>query len=253
MKVKHIYSLTVLICVLSATGCSTESTTSDVVKTEGIWADIRLTSDGDRSRVVTEFNVNRSTGANIVLSDNDKVQATVGNETKVLEMDEDFFDIDYQGYFSQTSQGIEFKLELMRDKENETLTSVVNLPSKVTLYAPVTSTFKLQEQILIEWKAASEPNTILELDFSSTCTSNTNDPFSFGYNVKLDDSKGQYNLELSDVAWFEDETIDKSKPCKSYVTLSRKRNGTIDSRFKSGSTIYAIQRTQSEKFSVTLN
>lgn len=84
------------IIIASLVGCSTESTQSDIVKTEGIWADIRVTSNGDTSRVVTEFNLNNSSGANIILSEGDSVVAKLGNEKKQLEKDDDLFDVDYQ-------------------------------------------------------------------------------------------------------------------------------------------------------------
>ncbi|MEJ6476245.1 hypothetical protein [Pseudoalteromonas piscicida] len=253
MKVKHLYSLVSLLCIIGTTGCSSESTTSNVIKTEGIWADIRLTANGERSRVVTEFNLNSSTGANIILSDGDQVQATVGEEFKVLEMDKDFLDIDYQGYFSQTTQGTEFKLELIREKENQKLTASVFLPAAVTLYSPVLSSFRKDERIIVEWKPEINPDTSLILDFTSTCTTKSGGISTFSHQAELDDNSGQFTLLLGSVDGFNDEDLDKSKACSSYVTLSRMQEGTVDNRFKSGSKIYAIQQTKSEELKVTLN
>ncbi|MCG9760304.1 MULTISPECIES: hypothetical protein [Pseudoalteromonas] len=250
---KYIYGLTSLLFILGASGCSSESTTSDIVATEKIWADIRLTANGKRARVVTEFNKSSSIGANIILSPSDKVQATVGNEVKVLEMDEDILDIDYQGYFSQTTKNTEFKLELIRSKENKTLTSKVLLPEEVLLYSPVASTYRKDSRIVVEWKPVNEPNTTLTLFFNASCTTNTGDPSSISRYVELDDSDGSYTILLGSIEGLHKDNLNKKKSCKSHITLSRSKKGTVDSQFKSGSSIHAIQEKESEELTILLN
>lgn len=253
MKVRSKYYIASLLSILAVSGCSSESTTSNVVKTEGIWTEIRVTANGERARVVSEFNLNSSTGSNIILTTGDKVQATVGSETKQLTMDEDLLDIDYQGYFSQTAKDTNFKLELFRESENETLVSEVKLPTPVTIYSPVSSSFQRNSDILVEWQPASDEGTQLVLQFTASCTTNTDGMTTFGHSAEIDDKQGQYTLLLSEIEGFDDTTFDKNKPCESRVTLSRIRTGNTDSRFKSGSSIKAIQEKESEEFKITLN
>lgn len=250
---KYIYGLTSLLFILGTSGCSSESTTSDIVATEKIWAEIRLTADGNRARVVTEFNKNSSIGANIILSPGDKVQATVGNEVKVLEMDEDILDIDYQGYFNQPAKNTEFKLELIRSKENTTLTSKVVLPEEVLLYSPVAATYRKDSRIVVEWKPVNEPDTTLTLSFNASCTSNTGDPSSINHYVELDDNDGSYTILLGSIEGLHDDSLNKKKPCKSHITLSRLKEGTVDNQFKSGSSIHAIQEKESEELTILLD
>ncbi|WP_249314073.1 hypothetical protein [Pseudoalteromonas sp. S2755] len=64
---------------------------------------------------------------------------------------------------------------------------------------------------------------------------------------------GQYKILLSELTGFDDDALDKTKPCDTTVKLFRIRKGTIDPKFKSGSRINAIQEKQSEKFQITLN
>ncbi|PHI39003.1 hypothetical protein CBQ28_00350 [Pseudoalteromonas sp. GCY] len=241
------------IIIASLVGCSTESTQSDVVKTEGIWADIRVTSNGEGSRVVTEFNLNSSSGANVILSDGDSVRATLGNERKILVKDSDLFDVDYQGYFTATAKNSELTLEFIRDKENEKLTSRVKLPAPIKLYSPVSERFNRNDNILVEWREESDINTKLFLEFKSFCTKTTGDSSLISFESEILESGGQYKILLSELTGFDDDALDKTKPCDTTVTLFRTRKGAIDPKFKSGSRINAIQEKQSEKFQITLN
>ncbi|AUJ71866.1 hypothetical protein [Pseudoalteromonas sp. NC201] len=241
------------IALASLIGCSTESTQSDVVKTEGIWADIRVTSNGDTSRVVTEFNLNNSSGANIILSEGDSVVAKLGNEKKQLEKDDDLFDVDYQGYFTATEKDTELTLEFLRDKEDETLTSKVRLPTPIKLYSPVSEQFNRNDDLLVEWKPESDINTTLLISLNSTCIANNGASHFVNFESEISESSGQYKILLGELTGFDNEALDKTKPCETTVKLFRIRKGTIDSKFKPGSRINAIQEKESEEFKITLN
>ncbi|MEK0160194.1 hypothetical protein WLQ65_13820 [Pseudoalteromonas piscicida] len=245
--------LSCCIALASLIGCSTESTQSDVVKTEGIWADIRVTSNDEGSRVVTEFNLNSSSGANVILSDGDSVRATLGNERKILVKDHDLFDVDYQGYFTATAKNSELTLEFIRDKENEKLTSRVKLPAPIKLYAPVSERFNRNDDILVEWREEGDITTKLFLEFKSFCTKTTGESSLISFESEILESGGQYKILLSELTGFDDDALDKTKPCDTTVTLFRTRKGAIDTKFKAGSRINAIQEKQSEKFQITLN
>ena len=58
-------------------GCSTETTESDNVKTQAIWSNIYVTSGGEDSRVIAELNLSGEFGNNISLSSSDTLEATV--------------------------------------------------------------------------------------------------------------------------------------------------------------------------------
>jgi hypothetical protein len=79
--------LSISVFGVTVLACSTEDTKSDFIKTQEMWASIKIESNGERSRIVAELNAsgsNGSNGSNISLSKEDTFTATVGQQSKIL-------------------------------------------------------------------------------------------------------------------------------------------------------------------------
>ncbi len=238
MKLFKIASLT--LALMAVTACSTEETESEYIKTEGIWADIKIESDGTRSRVVTELNVGGSNGTNVSLSNEDKLVATANGQSKTLQRDTDFLDIDYQEYFDITSDNSVFKISLNRKKETDASDSHVELPLNFDIHTPSNSdNFGVNQIITLHWDSLSADKSI-ELNLHSDCTANDGTTIS-AYETLDTPDDGLYAINLSVLNMFKNNSLDKSKNCDLDLKLTRKNHGEIDARFHNGSRITASQ------------
>lgn len=170
MSFFKLFSITVF--VLTILACSTEDTESDYIKTQGMWARIKINSNGVRTRIVAELNVGGSNGSNISLSKEDKLTATVGGLTKLLKKDIDFLDIDYQTYFDITADDTLFNIALLRVKETDADQSEVKLPENFNIYSPQSAqSYTVNNDISLDWDHLSSHKKITLL-LINTCTNN---------------------------------------------------------------------------------
>ena len=237
----HLIKLSIItIGTLTLLACSDEQTESSYIQTEGIWANIKVQSDGVQSRVVTELNVSGSSGNNVVLSPQDTLVVTAGGQTKILQKDLDFFDVDYQGYFEVTAGDSLFTIALNRQKQTDAAHSTVALPASFTIHSPLnTDVFKLNQNIGIDWDA-SAANQLIALDLASSCTNNTGGTITQPIRLNIADD-GQYTVLLSELAMFKNLEVDLSKNCTFNISLTRENQGEIDPNLKNNSHIKATQ------------
>lgn len=215
--------------------CSTEETDSQLIKTEGLWANFSAVSDGERTRVVAEINVGGENGTNVRLSEGDEITAQVGTQKAPLEFDEDFLDIDYQAYFSATASGTNINIDFERN--NESLISSASLPESFTLQAPTNKTLYLSNQLIdVIWDAHSDISKQINLSISISCTgASKHEQF-----ILEDDGVHSIDFSLFDI--WQDINLDPTKNCDVKFTLTRENNGVISQRLASGSKIAASQR-----------
>lgn len=248
---KFIYVILPL-ALTAISGCSTETTESDNVKTRAIWSNIYVTSGGDDSRVIAELNLTDEFGNNISLSSSDKLEASVGNNTKTLEKHTDVFDIDYRAVFEQFNENTEYTVKFVRSEDNITLTNTLTLPAPFEILAPLKSqSFANSEQLVIEW---SNHSTVDKLDvtLSSSCKLKNGGSQS---NVEkfenvTDDGKLTINLDTLDI--FKDENLNTRQNCSVDLLVERFRLGSVDSNYASGSKSRASQQRRLDDITITL-
>jgi hypothetical protein len=226
--------------LLALVACSSEETDSSFIKTEGIWANIKIESDGQRSRVVTELNVSGATGTNVVLGSQDSLSVTAQGQTKTLLKDTDFLDIDYQEYIDVTADDSLFTIALHRQVETDATQSTVTLPTNFEIHGPLSSdVFHLNEYIQVDWDGISIDEQI-QLTVSSNCKDINGSDILQVVSFSVADNS-QYDILPSELEMFKNASVDLTKDCTINITLTRTKEGQADSHFKSGSKIYATQ------------
>ncbi|WP_462163292.1 hypothetical protein [Pseudoalteromonas xiamenensis] len=222
-------------------GCSTETTDSKNVATEAIWGEFKVTSDGNRARLVAELNVDGSNGNNLKLTDGDKLYATASGVTKELVEDIDFFDVDYQAYFDETKSNASYSIVFERQKSAQKLISTVQLPESFTIFAPQKSqSFNLKDSLFISWQGLSSGKSI-DFSYSASCSAKDGGSYSTSTSVSAIVDNGNYQFSFDQFEGLKDEQINRGKPCEVTLSLRRRNEGIIDSKYKSGSRISAEQ------------
>ncbi|KZN54341.1 hypothetical protein [Pseudoalteromonas luteoviolacea] len=234
-------------------GCSTSTTESENVKTEAIWADIYVTSQGESSRVIAELNVSSRNGNNIQLSDKDKLEASAAGVTKDLKQDDDFFDIDYRATFNTAQENTQFTVRFVRGETNEILETSLKLPAPLKIITPQKNqSFFRKETVEINWTPDDATDTALDLMLTITCKNNEGNNTSTGTTVRSIDDDGSYSINLETLDGLVDPQINSKKACEGEVFMERIRYGVLDSKFADSSRARAIQERYSDKFEVRL-
>jgi hypothetical protein len=222
-------------------GCSAETTESKNVETDAIWAEFKVSSDGQTVRVVAELNVEGSFGNNLKLSQGDKLYATVNGTSKDLEEDIDFLDVDYQAYFNETASRTTYSITLAREASKQRLISTVQLPDNFRIYAPQDNqVFDYRDTNYISWQGLNSDRTI-DLSYKLNCTSNQGGTFSATGQIKAVADNGNSGFAFHEVEGLKDTSINRTKPCYVTLFLNRKNEGIVDSKYKPGSRIYSEQ------------
>lgn len=247
MKLVKLSCITAALALLSA--CSSEQTSSAVVRTEGIWASMKVESDGNKSRVVAELNVSSASGNNLVLSSQDTLTATAGGVSKTLLKDTDILDIDYQEYLDVTADDTEFTIALLRQNDSDAPDSKVTLPPNFSIHGPLSSdVFTRNQTIAVDWDGLGEGKTA-NLNISSVCKTTTGSDILQATNMSIDDD-GQYDINLGELDMFKNTEVDYSKDCTLNLTIRRESIGQVDSMFVSGSKIEAAQYRRVESIRI---
>lgn len=229
----------VAVALLTLVACSSEETESSNVKTAAIWVDMKVDSNGERSRVVAELNVSGATGTNVVLSSEDSLVVSAGGQSKTLQKDTDFLDVDYQGYLNVVSGETVFTITLNRKNETNA-TSTVALPASFAIHAPLSSdVYMLAQNINIDWDGLAN-DTMATLGVTSYCKDITGADLTQFHSVEISDD-GQYDLVPNSLDMFKNTQVDFNKDCRLDIAISRKTSGQTASSFKRSSKIIAKQ------------
>ena len=221
-------------------GCSGQTTNSDEIQTETIWANITVDSDGERARVATELNVSGPNGNNLNLTSGDQLTVTAGGISATLEKDLDFLDIDYQGYIHATASDTLFTIALKRPNDVNAENSTVTLPKSFTIHSPIENqVYQGNEAIDIHWDGL-EANNSIHMELISECKTITGGNLLQVETYSTDDD-GQYQVVPNDLEMFKNTNVDMSKRCTFEVYLQRKNFGNTDPLFKNSSRISATQ------------
>lgn len=228
------------VAVLTMTACSSEQTPSQLVETEGMWADMKVESDGDRSRIVVELNVSGPNGNNVVLGNQDKLFVSAEGQSKQLKKDTDFLDVDYQEYMDVTVDDAEFNIQLQRESKADANGTTVILPKNFEIQSPLSSDiYTLDDTVAVTWDGLGEAKQVT-LDVGSVCK-NTNGDDLTQHQAVITDDDGQYDIELKTQSMFSHTDVDLTKDCTLSVTIRRENTGQVDSTFLSSSKIIAAQ------------
>ncbi|BBN83602.1 hypothetical protein PA25_35870 [Pseudoalteromonas sp. A25] len=250
----------VVLCAMLASACSSETTNSNLVKTEAIWSDIYVTSNGNDSRVIAELNVSSRNGNNLNLVAGDKLSVVASNDalsqnmTKDMTKDIEFFDIDYRATFPYHEADTQYEVKLYRSSEKKTLTSIVTLPESIFVIAPQQAQrFEVDQPLELRWAKALKikGNQSLEIQLTSLCKKDDNE-ISNAYTFTDVADTGMKTINFDDINIFKNDELNSSFDCSIDFEFERKRYGTVDSRYASGSRAYAKTHATLKDIKITL-
>ncbi len=232
--------LTIMACFILS-GCDPDSTDSTNVSTSRIYANIDVEANSpDRSRVTVELNNGERDGTNIELTDGEKLEATVAGETRVLEKDLSFSDINYETTFNTSSSAEPFTIVFFRQDGTMIDGTSVSLPDEFIITSPESDeTFDTSETLPLSWTPERADQTI-ELETFTSCPNNTEGNDTNRQFFELADD-GEEDWELDQLTAATDNDLDRSKDCTLEITLIRRASGVLDSRFEDDGQIDAIQ------------
>ena len=235
----------VALAVLSG-GCSTDDTSSDEVATSRLFASMSVRAETTGlSRVNVSFQVDDILGANVELSPNDVLEATVGAITQALVVDNMFFDIDYVTRFNTSSDAEPFRIRLSRTDGSVIDGSVVGLRPEFDVTSPVPGQMATFGGALpLEWSPA-EPGRTMILSFSTACTNMSGGTILHVSSASTDDD-GTELFDLGRLPAATDTRVDPARPCTLDLDFRRDDTGTLDPAFAAGGRITSRQSREIE-------
>ncbi|MDK1287579.1 hypothetical protein [Pseudoalteromonas umbrosa] len=240
--------------ILALAGCSTETTESSSVKTDAIWADIYVTSQGEDSRVIAELNVSSRNGNNIKLSDNDKLQATASGVTKDLKIDDSLLDIDYRATFNVAGKDTDFTVTFSRSETNDVIKTNLTLPAPFNIITPQKNqSFYKKDTIEVNWTADTATDTRLDVVLTVRCKNKEGNEQSIVENFRDIEDDGNLKIDLSALEGFEQDTLNTKQTCEGEVYIERIRYSPVPEAYVNGSRARAIQERYSDAFEVRLS
>jgi hypothetical protein len=205
--------------------CS-ESVESEDVRTSGIYPEIEVRATGNgSSRVEVRLKVGGSnSNTTLDLTGADRLEATVDGETKRLDGDGDT----YRATFPVDAEGTEFTISFIRGEADDGApASVVSLPAPFDLSLAETEASRADTDLDYTWEPAANGNMDWDLDGDCIKSNDGSTP---------DD--GEATIAAGSIETFDS---DKDESCTVDLTLTRKRNGSIDGAFTEGGRIVALQ------------
>lgn len=205
--------------------CS-ESVESEDVRTSGIYPEIEVRATGNgSSRVEVRLKVGGSnSNTTLRLTGQDRLEATVEGETKRLDGDGDT----YRATFPVDTEGTEFTIAFNRGEADDGApASVVSLPAPFDLSLAETEASRADTDLDYTWDPAANGNMGWELKGNCIQSDDGTTP---------DD--GVATIAAGSIETFDS---DEDESCTVDLTLTRKRNGSIDGAFTEGGRIVALQ------------
>ncbi|MEM7083843.1 MAG: hypothetical protein AAF465_14030 [Pseudomonadota bacterium] len=227
--------------VLICGACSTETTESENIASPGIFARINVDAlSTGSSKVTVELNVGGSNGTNISLTANERLEASNGIETKVMNRDTDLFDVDYEVRFDSSESSMPYRVTLFRANGEIIDGSSVFLPPNFSITLPsVSDTYSVSDNLLVAW-SPPDPGRSITLGITTRCTNNGGSTTVSSQFFDLSDD-GFESFPLSQLSAASSTEVDRTRDCDLSLFLERTRSGNVDPDFGSGGTMNARQ------------
>ena len=231
-------------------GCSS-STPSNLVKTEAIWAEMKIEADGKDAKVGVELNISGRFGNNVILVGEDRLEVSAAGQTKKLTKDTDFLDVDYETSLNVSQSNTLFTISLYRD-DNEVRRSSVELPMEFDLLSPraidrlrADSTFNVQID-------GSDSASQTSVHMYANCKNITGGTVSNHMEETFNNITSR-SYTVNQLPIFNDSLIDKRQKCTMDIKVIRTRNGSVASGFAGGSSLKASQHRTVKDIEVRLD
>ncbi|MEL7312248.1 MAG: hypothetical protein AAFN07_12095 [Pseudomonadota bacterium] len=220
-------------------GCGGDGVDSETLETEQLWIGTTFEAMGGGSTVVNvEINEGGSSGANVRLGANERLEASANGLVVVLQEDEDAFDIDYEGRIDTDADATALTLSFFRADGSVNSATRATLPAPFTVLQPINDqAVRVGDLLNIQWSPAVSGGTI-RLDTLAICSG-----FSRGEFRDVADN-GNFIFNTGAIPGINDPEIPRNNDCRFTVTLTRDSTGTVDPAFRAGGFVRAFQERQ---------
>ncbi|MEM6514078.1 MAG: hypothetical protein AAF660_13780 [Pseudomonadota bacterium] len=230
--------LAVVLTVATLVGCG-GGVDSETVETQRLWVGVSFEALGGGSTIVNvDINDGGSSGMNVRLSGNERLEVDAAGFNVVLDEDQDFLDTDYEGRVPTDASNTQFTLSLFRADGSINRGTRATLPRRFDLISPVNDqAVTVGDRLLIQWTPSPEGGSI-RLDSTAICSG-----FSRGEFRNIADS-GFFSLDTGAIPGILDPQVPRNNPCRFSIRLTRERAGTLDPAFRGGGFVRALQERE---------
>ncbi len=212
----------------AAIGCSTETVSSENIKTGGIAATIEVISDDPtHTNVWATLRVGGDESNTYVVLDNgDTLKASSGTESKNMSAESEG---KYLATFGSGQADQEFKVMLDRADDTDANNNVGTLPAPFSITLPDANKSRASDDLTITWDASGGSDK-MTIEVSGDCI--------FDYDETVADT-GTYTIPKGEL---KSTGGDKPTTCTVDVRMERTRAGSTDSALDNESSMKLIQR-----------
>lgn len=217
-------------------GCGNSNAVgSETLETQELWVGVRLEAPGNGATGINvELNEGGSSGNDVRLSSNERLEVSANGIIVVLDEDEDFLDIDYEGSVPTDASDTLFSLSLFRADGSVNSRTRVNLPDYFTITSPAGNQATMVGDIVnVQWSPAI--GGVIAMSIMTQCSGFTRVDF-----LDVPDN-GSYAINTAALPGIQDPAIPRENGCTLTVDLTRERAGTIDPAFRGGGFVTAVQ------------
>jgi hypothetical protein len=209
---------------------------SDNVLTSGMYADITASADGSGITTVnaTLFLGNPGNLDYVDLTGGDELQVAHGDQVKVMNETIILNAVGHSATFQTDNEDDEFVVDFVRDVDSGAPNSVVTLPAPLAM-EPVAGSVSRAQPLTINWEGAS-PDEI-SVSANGSCI--------VGFGTPTTEDAGSATLDAGSLVKQQGAQISDS--CDVTLTVTRSRQGELDTHFGEGGRIVGEQ-TQSITF-----
>ncbi len=233
---KQVHKFLMALAAAASAGCgNSNAVDSETLETEKLWVGVRFEASGNGTTGVNvEINEGGSTGNDVRLSANERLEVNANGMIVVLDEDEDFLDIDYEGNVPTDASNTLFTLSLFRADGSINNRTRVNLPSRFTITSPANNQATMVGDIVdVQWSPAA--GSSIAMGITTQCSGIMRADF-----IDVPDN-GSYTINTAALPGLQDPTSPRENGCTLTIDLTRERRGTIDPAFLGGGFVTALQ------------
>jgi hypothetical protein len=221
------YGMLIAACAAATFGCSEEDVDSSAIRTDGIYASFELVADGNDTEVTADLRVGGDGGTVIDLSGDDELVVTSGTESRTMSGR----DGDYRVTMSGSDDGQEFVIAFNRGPDDDGAPdTTATLPDGFAI-GGISSGDEISraDSVTVTWDPSGTGDDMF-WSLDGDCL--WEEDGAMGDSGSMDLTASIYDVQMDE----EDTT------CSATLTIERRRNGSLDSRYGEGGGVVAIQR-----------
>ncbi len=206
-KLMQVIKISLMLVATAIAGCgNSNAVDSETLETQRLWVGVRFEAPGN--------------GANGMIV--------------VLNEDEDFLDVDYEGSVPTDDSDTLFTLSLFRADGSINNRTRVNLPNLFTITSPPSTQATMVGEIIdVQWSPVAGGS--IAMSVMTQYSGFTRTDF-----LDVPDN-GSYTINTATLPGIQDPAIPRENGCTLTIDLTRERRGTIDPAFRGGGFVSAVQ------------